>query len=94
MYTDFSIDDSLNEKPDNKDHMDEQHLATIERLREIGVQDNYFGKVDAEFLEEISELPFLTQKQRNILYDDINNLHDGLSFLQANTEELLRYLAK
>ncbi len=94
LNTDFSIENSLDEKSDNNYDMDEQHLATIERLREIGVQDNYFGKVDAEFLEEISELPFLTQKQRNILYDDINNLHDGLSFLQANTEELLRYLAK
>ena len=80
-----------NEIEDNYD-MDEQHIETIEKLKEIGIRDDYYGIIDAEFLEKISELPFLNEIQRNILYDDINNLHDGLSFLQDNTNELLRRL--
>jgi len=92
FYVDESQEDPIeNESEDNYD-MDEQHLEIIERLKEIGIRDEYYDFVDAEFLEEITKLPFLSEKQRNILYDDINNLQDGLSFLQDNTNELLRQL--
>lgn len=94
LTTDYPIEENIDYEPDNANDMDEQQLEIVERLKEIGVQDDYFGIVDAEFLEEISTLPFLNQRQKNILYDDINNQKDGMSFFQDNTNELLRYLAK
>lgn len=96
LEQDFEIgeipDDSIENEPENKYNMDEQELEILERLKEIGIRDEYYDYVDAEFLEEIVLLPFLNEKQRNILYDDINNLQDGMSFLQDNTNELLRKL--
>jgi len=94
LNTDYSVAESLGEpiENDNNYEMDEQQTKTFEKLMDIGLKDDYYGLVDAEFLEEISELPFLNKAQRNILEDDVNNLHDGMSILQDNTNKLLRQL--
>jgi hypothetical protein len=86
-----STDEEKIEIMDETELNDEQ-LETLERLKDIGLQKDYFKFVDLEFLEEISELPFLTDVQRNYLYDDIINIKDGMSFFQDETNELLRNL--
>jgi hypothetical protein len=92
FYCDEILDDSIENETKKIYDMDEQHLETLDKLKEIGIRDDYYGTIDAEFLEEIVLLPFLNEQQRNILYDDINNLHDGLSFFQDATNKLLRIL--
>lgn len=108
LNTDFSVEDSyeepnkaVTEEPDevltNTDEdmneiMDEEQLGTLERLKEIGIQKDYFKFIDSEFLGEISNLPFLTDVQRNHLFDDIINIKDSMSFFQDETNELLRNL--
>jgi len=93
---DFDIDDSHGEAPDteseNNYDMDEQQIETMERLMEIGFQDEYYDYVDIQFLEDLIDLPFLNDSQRNLLYDDINNLNYGMSFLQEETNAFLRKL--
>lgn len=91
---DFYIDDSNSEPYENENNydMDEEHLETLERLQEIGIRDDYSDYVNTEFLEDLTLLPFLNDAQRNILYDDINNLNYGMSFLQPETNALLRQL--
>jgi hypothetical protein len=74
--------------------MDEYEIEICKRLRDIGIQDDYCAYVNAEFLEEISNLPWLNQYERNILHDDVINLWNGYSFLQDNTNQLLRNLVE
>lgn len=94
LEQDFDTDDSLSEHDENENYydMDEQHLETLEKLQEIGIQDEYYDYVNIEFLEDLTLLPFLTKAEKNILYDDINNLNYGMSFLQPATNSLLRQL--
>lgn len=75
----------------NENNMEESQENICNRLLEIGEQEDYYGFVDLEFLEELSELP-IPQIQKNILYDEIINLREGYGFLQKRTNELLRYL--
>lgn len=89
---DESQEDSVLNEYEKDYDMDERHMDIIKRLKEIGIRDDYYGIVEDEFLEEISELPFLTVKQRSIIYDDINNQREGFCFFQDNTNELLRRL--
>lgn len=90
-YVDINEDDDEYEPNENQD-MDEQDLEILEKLREIGIQEDYYGIVDTEFLEELTLLTFLNETQRNVLYEDINNMHDGMSFFQDATNKLLRRL--
>lgn len=98
LNTDFSIEDSLEdtgvELTEDDMVMDEEHIETMERLKEIGVQDDYFEYVNVDFLSEISDLPFLTQVQRDWLEEDIMNINYGMSFFQPETEKLLRWLVQ
>jgi hypothetical protein len=98
LNTDFSVEDSLEETgailtEDDMD-MDEEHIETMERLKEIGIQEDYFEYVNVDFLAEISDLPFLTQVQRNWLEEDIMNVNYGMSFFQPETDKLLRWLVQ
>jgi hypothetical protein len=79
-------------EPNEYNDMDEDDIEILEKLREIGIRDDYYGIVDTEFLEELTLLTFLNERQRNILYDDINNMHYGMSFFQDATNKLLRQL--
>ena len=74
--------------------MDEYEIEICQRLRDIGMQDDYFEHVDAEYLEDISNLSWLNQNERNILHDDVINLWNGYSFLQDKTDQLLRNLVE
>ena len=74
--------------------MDEEHIETIERLKEIGIHDDYFEYVNVEFLAEISDLPFLTQVQRDWFAEDIMNINYGMSFFQPETNRLIRWLVQ
>jgi hypothetical protein len=74
--------------------MDDEHTETIERLKEIGIHDDYFEYVDVEFLAEISNLPFLTQVQRDWFAEDIMNINYGMSFFQSETNRLIRWLVQ
>jgi len=85
-------EDDENE-PNENTGMDEQDVEIIEKLREIGIREDYYGIIDTEFLEELTLLTFLSEKQRNILYEDINNMNDGMSFFQDATNKLLRQLS-
>lgn len=102
INTDFSIEDSFEENDEeltdnmedmgDKDDLDEEQLETLERLKEIGLQEDYSELVDSELLEELSNLPNLTAAQRSILEEEIVNIQDGISSFQNETNELLRYL--
>jgi hypothetical protein len=99
LTTDFSVEDyeepkgeSTNTNDEMEEIMDEEELEILERLKEIGLQSDYYDFVDSDFLEEISTLPVLTDKQRNYIYDDIINLRDGMSFFQNETNGILRHL--
>jgi hypothetical protein len=99
LNTDFSVEDFEEPKVEstNTDEemdviMDEEQLEILERLKEIGLQSDYYDFVDSDFLEEISTLAVLTDRQRNYLYDDIINIKDGMSFFQNETNEILRHL--
>jgi hypothetical protein len=80
----------------NKNHkkMNNEHQEVMDKLLKIGLHEDYFSFVDAEFLEELSELPTLSQQQKNLLYDDIINLRDGFRFLSEETNVLLKRLVK
>lgn len=96
LEQDFENDDSIGEALENETEnnydMDEQDLETLERLNDIGIREEYYDYVNAEFLEDLTLLPFLNETQRNVLFDDINNLHDGMSFFQEETNELIRQI--
>ena len=81
-------------EPIKDDFMDEDEIQTCHRVLEIGLQDDYYEHVDADFLEDISNLSWLNQSERNILFDDIINLRSGFSFVQGNTNQLLRNLVE
>jgi hypothetical protein len=70
--------------------MSERHQTTLSRLHEIGERQDYHGHIDAEFLEEIAQLPFLNHYHANIFYDESNNQNDGMSFFQDETNDLIR----
>lgn len=69
--------------------MDEYETEICKRLLEIGIRDDYFEYVNAEFLEDISNLPMLYREEKNILYDDVVNLKEGYTFFQDETNQLL-----
>lgn len=71
--------------------MDEQLIKTCLRLQEIGIQDDYSELVDADFLEEISNLS-LNQHEKVILMDDVVNLRYGMPILQDKTNDIIRQL--
>ena len=76
------------------DYLDGIHIDICQRLSEIGILASYFEHLNAEFLEELSTLPFMSQHQRNILLNDAMNLNHDMRFLQKETEEILRYLVE
>ncbi len=78
--------DEINE---NDNIMDEQLKETCLRLQGIGIHDDYSQLVDADFLEEISNLP-LNQNEKIILIDDVANLRYGMTFLQDRTNHLIQ----
>lgn len=97
LNTDFSIEDSLEEATESTDYemiMEDEHIEIMERLKEIGIQDDYFEYVDVDFMAEIIQLPFLTQVQRDWLEEDIMNVNYGMSFFQPETDKLLRWLVQ
>lgn len=71
--------------------MDEQLIETCSKLQEIGLQNDYSEFIDADFLEEISNLP-LNQHEKVILMDDVANLRYGMTFLQERTNQLIRLI--
>ena len=95
LTTNYDVEYRFVEQPINEIFdMDEYEVEICQRLRDIGMQDDYFEHVDAEYLEDISNLPWLNQYERNILHDDVINLWNGYSFLQDKTNQLLRNLAE
>lgn len=88
LKTDFSIEERWTDK--TSEEMNKEPDEIMEKLRRIGLKGNYFDFVDAEFLEELSELQLLNKYQKNLLYDDIINLREGYKFLSAETNKLLR----
>jgi hypothetical protein len=100
LNTDFSIDDQevrdenilIEDNMDEFYDFEEHHYETISRLQRIGLRNNYFKYVDASFLEDISELPFLSDEEITILLDDISNISVGYNYLQDETNKLLRQI--
>jgi len=96
LTTDYSVEKSfgepeIDEVKENDYIMDEQLIETCLRLQGIGIQDDYSELVDANFLEEISNLP-LNQHEKVILMDDVVNLRYGMPFLQDKTNDIIRQL--
>jgi hypothetical protein len=96
LTTDYSVEKSFGEPKsdeinENDNIMDEQLKETCLRLQEIGIHDDYSQLVDADFLEEISNLP-LNQHEKIILMDDVANLRYGMPILQDKTNDIIRQL--
>lgn len=94
LTTDYSVYEEYPEnqyKNENEDIMNEEQIQTCLKLQEIGLQDDYFDFIDADFLEEVSNLP-LNVREKNILVDEVVNLREGLPFLQSKTNDLIRKL--
>jgi len=96
LTTDYSVEKNFEEPEtdevkENDNIMDEQLIKTCLRLQEIGIQDDYSELVDANFLEEISNLP-LNQHEKVILMDDVVNLRYGMPILQDKTNDIIRQL--
>jgi|WetSurSiteA1Bulk_404760.scaffolds.fasta_scaffold647777_1 hypothetical protein len=72
--------------------MDEYQIEICKRLLDIGIQEDYYQHVNAELLEDVSNLPLLHKHERNILFDEVVNLNLGFGFLQDKTNVLLRNL--
>ncbi len=83
-FENMTDEDDIDEANDNE---------PIHKLRMIGKLDNYYGFIDVDFLEELTQLPELSQQNKNMLFDDIENLHQGHTFLSDETNKLLRFLA-
>jgi len=94
LTTNYDIEGGFAEPINEIFEMDEYEIEICKRFRDIGKQDDYFEHVDAEYLEDISNLPWLNQYERNILHDDVINLWNGYSFLQDKTNQLLHNLAE
>jgi hypothetical protein len=92
LNTDFGVEGLLDERKLKEVDMGDDIIEILVRLGEIGVKDDYFEYVDADFLEELSKLRMLSQMQKNILFDDIINLREGYRFLSSETNNLLRKL--
>ena len=96
LTTDYSVEKSFGEPEtdeinENDNIMDEQLIETCLRLQGIGIQDDYSELVDANFLEEISNLP-LNQHEKVILMDDVVNLRYGMPILHDKTNDIIRQL--
>ena len=92
---DFSVEESLEEiVVDEGMVMDEEHIETMDRLKEIGIREDYFEFVNVDLLAEISDLPFLTPVQSNWIEEDIMNVNYGMSFFQPETDKLLRWIVQ
>jgi len=96
LTTDYSVEKSFGEPEtdeinENDNIMDEQLIETCSKLQEIGLQNDYSEFIDADFLEEISNLP-LNQHEKVILMDDVANLRYGMTFLQERTNQLIRLI--
>jgi hypothetical protein len=97
LNTDFSIQDICDSPQERviiqkfKD-MDEEQLETLERLKALGIQTDYYGLIDLEFLEDISGLPILSKEHRNLLHNNIIDIRYGMCRFQEETNELLRNL--
>jgi len=94
LTTNYDLEGGFAEPIHEIFEMDEYEIEICKRLRDIGMQNDYFEHVDAEYLEEISNLPWLNQYERNILHDNVINLWNGYSYLQDKTNQLLRNLAE
>ena len=86
FFLDEIHNDPIETETENIYDLDEEHFELIEKLMDIGIQENYYEYVDAEFLEDLVSLPFLNEQQRNILYDEINNLNDDMSFFARSDQ--------
>lgn len=93
LNSDYYVQDTLEEPDENQDDiMDEEHQEIVNRLIEIGTKDSYYELIDAVFMEEISQLPFLNQDQQNVFLDEANNINYGMPIFQEETEELIRQI--
>ena len=83
------------EDMNNDELMDEEQIIILQRLLDLGICEDYYGKVKVKLLEQISLLPILNPTMQNYLEDDVVNVgKDNMSFFQQDTNDTLRYLVK
>lgn len=90
----YDLEGAFDKQHYNTIDMDEDAIEVCKRLLAIGILEDYFSHVSVDFLEEIANLPMLYQEERSILYDDVVNLNSGFTFLQEQTNVLLRNLVE
>ena len=78
----------------NLNQINEEDTDVINRLLEIGLQDDYCDFINLDFLAEISQLSFLSEDERNLFYEDDMNVRDGMSHFQEQTNEIIRNIIK
>jgi hypothetical protein len=94
LTTNYGVDNafeiSAKEKTVAAENMDEFEIDICRRLKDLGVRNDYYGLLDADFLEDISNLQILNQAEQNILFDEIVNQMSGFTFFQDQTNKLLQ----
>lgn len=90
----YDVEGAFDEPHYETSDMDEIQIEICKKLLGVGFQEDYYALVNAEFLEDISNLPMLYQEERDVLYDEVVNLNSGFTFLQDKTNALLRNLVE
>lgn len=103
LNADFSIDDSqveptqspFDDEIDEDDIavLDDEQLSVVEELLAIGEQRDYSKLLGIGFLEALTILP-ITASEKNVLYDEMNNLQSGMINFQVSTNKLICQLVK
>lgn len=78
---------------DNDLDVDEIDPDLLERLEELGIQADYSDVVDQEFLIDLLQLP-LTEEQGTTLEIELENLRQGMSCFQPETNKLIKELVE
>ncbi|MFW6046756.1 MAG: hypothetical protein ACOCP4_03090, partial [Candidatus Woesearchaeota archaeon] len=73
---------------------DLDHIELMTQLVKIGVNDDYHGLVDLGMMEEITELPFLSDIENRYLSDEVWNMRAGYNFFQDTTNDILKDMVK
>lgn len=85
----LSGDDVLDDDDDEVNEWEDVDPDIIEKLIELGIQDDYSDSVDEDLLQDLLQLP-LTTDQATALEIELENLKQGMSCFQDETNEVIR----
>lgn len=75
-----------------EDYIDEDELEVLDRLSDLGICEDYSDIVNNDLLEELAGLTILTNKQRDDLLQELENIRTGMSCYQPEANTAIRNL--